>query len=123
MRSLLLAAALLALPAPASALCRCTCIRGEMKAICQPTDLMVPICQGLCETTIRPDRVVIPLAGGRPEFGVAESTNPSPGGLARPDSDLNTSPNGQQLGTPSQLSGSVGSSLEGGASSSSPGGR
>ena len=33
MRLFLLAAALLALPAPASALCRCTCIRGEMKAM------------------------------------------------------------------------------------------
>src|SRR5689334_897862 len=43
MRSLLLAASLLLLPAPASALCRCTCIRGEMKPICQQTDLMVPI--------------------------------------------------------------------------------
>ncbi|SFT28405.1 hypothetical protein [Methylobacterium sp. yr668] len=48
-----LADALLALPAPASALCRCTCIQGEMKAICQETDLTVPMCQGLCETTIR----------------------------------------------------------------------
>ncbi|KAA0113785.1 hypothetical protein CIW48_29415 [Methylobacterium sp. P1-11] len=111
MRSFMLAVALLALPAPASALCRCTCIRGEMKAICQETDLTVPICQGLCETTIRQERVITPLAGGRQAFEPAQSTNPAPGGLVSPDLSLDTSPNGTQLGTPSQLSGSVGSSL------------
>ncbi len=54
MRSLLLATTLLLLPAPASALCQCVCVQGEMKPICQPTDLMVPICQGICETSVRP---------------------------------------------------------------------
>ncbi|MEE7459924.1 hypothetical protein MFUR16E_00475 [Methylobacterium fujisawaense] len=115
MRLFMLAAVLLALPAPASALCRCTCIRGEMKAICQETDLTVPICQGLCETTIRQDRVIIPLAGGRQAFEPAQSTNPAPGGLVSPDLSLDTNPNGTQLGTPSQLSGSVGSSLSSGS--------
>lgn len=111
MRTLLFAASLLLLPAPASALCRCTCIQGEMKPICQPTDVMVPICQGLCEAQIRPERVIVPLAGGKQVFEPAQSTNPSPGGLVSPDTDLNSNPNGTQLGLPSQLSGSVGSSL------------
>ena len=115
MRTIMLAAALLALPVPASALCRCTCVRGEMKAICQETDLTIPICQGLCETTIRPDRVIIPLAGARQAFEPAQSTNPAPGGLVSPDLSLDTNPNGTQLGTPCQLSGSVGSSLSSGS--------
>ena len=89
-----------------------------MRPICQPTDLMVPICQGFCETTIRPDRAVTPLAGGLQVFEPAQSTNPSPGGLASPDLSLDTSPNGQLLGTPSQLSGSVGSSLSTGSGTS-----
>lgn len=87
MRSLMLAASLLILPAQASALCRCTCVRGEMKPICQETDLMIPICQGFCETQIRPERVIAPLAGGRPVYDPAQSTNPSPGGLVSPDTD------------------------------------
>lgn len=115
MRLFMLAAALLVLPAPASALCRCTCVRGEMRAICQETDLTVPICQGICETTIRPERVIVPLAGGRQAFEPAQSTNPSPGGLATQDPNLDTNPNGTVLGTPSQLSGSVGSSLSSGS--------
>jgi hypothetical protein len=115
MRSLLLAVSLLLLPAPASAVCRCTCVQGEMKPICQPTDLMIPICQGLCETQIRPERVITPLAGGRQAFEPAQSTNPAPGGLVSPDLSLDTNPNGTQLGTPSQLSGSVGSSLSAGS--------
>ncbi|WCS26395.1 hypothetical protein LOK46_06050 [Methylobacterium sp. NMS14P] len=113
MRSLLLAASLLLLPAPAFALCQCVCVRGEMRPVCQQTDLMVPICQGLCETTIRQERVTTPLAGGRVQFGPAETTNPSPGGLASDQLDLNTNKYGQPLGTPSELSGSVGSSLSG----------
>ncbi|MEE7503758.1 hypothetical protein MMR14E_10820 [Methylobacterium mesophilicum] len=115
MRLFMLVAAVLALPAPASALCRCTCVRGEMRAICQETDLTVPICQGICETTIRPERVIVPLAGGRQAFEPAQSTNPSPGGLATQDPNLDTNPNGTVLGTPSQLSGSVGSSLSSGS--------
>lgn len=86
-----------------------------MKPICQETDLTVPICQGFCETAIRPDRVVTPLAGGRQVFDPAQSTNPSPGGLESPDVNLDTNPNGSLIGTPSQLSGSVGSSLSAGS--------
>ena len=114
MRSLMLAASLLLLPAPASALCRCACVRGEMRPVCQQTDLMVPICQGFCETSIRPDRVVPPLAGGRQVFDQAQSTNPSPGALVSPEVDLNANADGTQLGSPNQLSGSVGSSLSAG---------
>jgi hypothetical protein len=86
-----------------------------MKPICQPTDVMVPICQGLCETSIRPDRVVTPLAGGRQEFNPVQPFDPAPGRLVTPQENLDTSPNGQPLGTPSQLSGSVGSGLSSGA--------
>ncbi len=84
-----------------------------MKPICQSTDVMVPLCQGLCETQVRPDRVVVPLAGGKPAFDPVQPFDPAPGGLVSPDLSLDTSPNGTQLGTPSQLSGSVGSSLSG----------
>lgn len=119
MRLLMLVASLMLLPVPASALCRCVCIRGEMKPICQPTDLMIPICQGFCDTTIRTERVVTPLAGGKPVFEAIKPFNPAPGGLVQPEQDLNSNPNGTQLGTPSQLSGSVGSSLDAGASTSS----
>ena len=111
---LLLLAALLLMPAPASALCRCTCVQGVIKPICQPTDVMVPICQGLCENELRSERVIVPLAGGKPVFEPAQSTNPSPGGLTSPEINLDTNPNGTQIGTPSQLSGSVGSSLSSG---------
>ncbi|TXN40528.1 hypothetical protein FV233_26545 [Methylobacterium sp. WL7] len=121
MRSLMVAvtASLLLLPMPASALCRCTCVQGVMKPICQPTDLMVPICQGLCENQIRTDRVVIPLAGGKPALEPIQPFNPAPGGLVSPEMSLDTNPNGTQLGSPSQLSGSVGSSLSGGSGSGS----
>ncbi|TXN75949.1 hypothetical protein FV228_01985 [Methylobacterium sp. WL18] len=122
MRSLMLAASLLVLPVPASALCRCSCVQGVMRPICQPTDLIVPICQGLCETEIRPERVVTPLAGGRPAFEPVLPSNPAPRSLAPPEEQLETNPNGQILGTPSQLSGSVGSSLSGSGASSLSGG-
>ena len=115
MRTLLPVASLLLLPKSASALCRCTCIQGEMKLICQPTDVMVPICQGLCETQIRPERVIVPLAGGQQVFESAQSTNPPPGGVVVQGTDLNSNPNGTQLGLPSQFSGSVGSSLSAGS--------
>lgn len=115
MRLFMLVLFVFLVPASASALCRCTCTQGVMKAICQPTDLTVPICQGLCETQIRQDRLVTPLAGGRQALDAIQPSNPSPGGLAAPDLSLDTDPNGQQLGTPSQFSGSVGSSLSAGS--------
>ncbi|MET3486177.1 hypothetical protein [Methylobacterium sp. 1973] len=101
MRLFMLAAALMALPAPTSSRCRCTCMRGEMKAICSKTDRTVPICRGLCETTIRQERVIVPLAGGRQAFEPAQTTNPCPGGLTTQDLNLDTNPNGTVLGTPS----------------------
>lgn len=123
MRSLLLAATLLLLPAPAWALCQCVCVQGEMRPICQPTDLMVPICQGICETSVRPERLTTPLAGGRIQFAPAETTNPSPGGLATEEPNLGTNRYGQPLGTPDQLSGTVGSGLSsGGGGGSASGG-
>lgn len=124
MRLPLLATTLLLLPAPASALCQCVCVLGEMRPICQPTDLTVPICQGICETSVRPERLSTPLAGGRIQFNPAETTNPSPGGLVTEEPNLATNRYGQPLGTPDQLSGSVGSNLlsgSGGGSSASGG--
>ncbi len=108
MRTIMLAAALLALPVPASALCRCTCVRGEMKAICQETDLTIPICQGLCETTIRPDRVIIPLAGARQAFEPAQSTNPAPAASCRPISawtPIRTAPSWERRASSPEASG------------------
>jgi uncharacterized membrane protein YgcG len=124
MRLLLLAISLLLLPVPALALCQCVCVQGVMRPICQQTDLMVPICQGICEASVRPERLTTPLAGGKIQFNPAETTNPSPGGLSTEEPNLNTNRYGQPLGTPDQLSGSVGSSLtsSGGSSSSSGGG-
>ena len=121
MRSLLFAFSLLLLPVPASALCRCTCVRGVMRPVCQQTDIMVPICQGLCETEIRPERVVTPLAGGRTAFDPVQPFDPAPRALANPGENTETNANGLQLGTPNQLSGSVGSSLDAGGSSLSAG--
>jgi hypothetical protein len=89
-----------------------------MKPICQPTDLTVLICQGLCETQVRTDRVIIPLAGGKPALESIQPFNPAPSGLVSPELSLDTNPNGTQLGSPSQLSGSVGSSLSGGGGGS-----
>ncbi len=74
-------------------------MRGEMKAICSKTDRTVPICRGLCETTIRQERVIVPLAGGRQAFEPAQTTNPCPGGLTTQDLNLDTNPNGTVLGT------------------------
>ena len=79
---------------------------------------MVPICQGICESQLRSERVTTPLAGGRAQFGPAETTNPSPGGLMSAEPDLNTNRYGQPLGTPDQLSGSVGSSFSSGSGGS-----
>lgn len=118
MRSLLFAASLLLLPAPAWALCQCVCVQGVMRPICQPTDLMVPICQGLCENSVRPERLATPLAGGQLQVGPAETTNPSPGGLVTEEPNLNTNRYGQPLGTPDQLSGSIGSSFSSSAGGS-----
>lgn len=117
MRLFGLAVSLLLLPAPALALCQCVCVQGVMRPICQQTDVMMPICQGICETQVRPERLTTPLAGGRIQFAPAETTNPSPGGLkpAEAEQDLNTNRYGQPLGTPDQLSGSVGSSLSSGS--------
>jgi hypothetical protein len=86
-------------------------MRGKMKAICSRTDRTVPICQGLCETAIRQELVIVPLAGGRQAVEPAQTMNPSTSGLATQDLNLDTNPNGTVLGTWSQLSGSVGSSL------------
>ncbi|MGH1590686.1 hypothetical protein ACRBEV_22950 [Methylobacterium phyllosphaerae] len=111
MHLFMLAGALMALPALTSSRCRRTCMRGETKAICSKTDRTIPICQGLCQTPIRPERVIVPLAGGRQAFEPAQTTNPSSGGLATQDLNLDTNPNGTVLGTPSQLFGRIGSSL------------
>ena len=68
MRPMLALAILLLFSATASAACRCTCVLGQMRPVCQPTDLMVPICQGICADETRPEIVVRPLAGGQQAF-------------------------------------------------------
>lgn len=64
MRSLMLAASLLILASPAWARCECACVGGQMRAVCPPTDLVAPICQGICDPVIQSNRLVVPLAGG-----------------------------------------------------------
>ena len=64
MRSLMLAAALMVLPASAFARCQCVCVGGQMRSVCTANEVVAPICQGLCGMAIQPDRVATPLAGG-----------------------------------------------------------
>lgn len=99
-----------------------------MRAICEPTDIVEPICQGLCFDALRPEAVVRPLGGGR------QATNPVlPIELGKPLVTINpktllpedttnydVGTNGYPLGTAgvtsgtSQLSGSPSSALGGG---------
>ena len=84
MRSFVLLCLLMLIPAEASAACRCACVRGVMRPICASTDLVEPICQGLCEDSLRSDAVDRPLAGGR------QATNPvEPVELGRPTVTFN----------------------------------
>lgn len=99
MRSLVLACSLLLLPAQAFALCRCACVLGQMRPICQETDLMMPICQGICPDEIRPLVVTRPLAGGRQQFDTVRPFDPAPGGLQERNPDLNLDARGNPLGT------------------------
>ena len=114
MRLLLLGCSLLLLPTPALALCRCTCVEGVSRPICQPTDLMVPLCQDLCLDSVQPERVTRPLAGGRPATEPIQPFNPAPGGLSDPQQNLDTDVSGLPLGTSSTLSGNVGGLSGGG---------
>jgi hypothetical protein len=119
MRSILLLCTLLLLPSQAWALCRCTCVRGVMRPICQQTDLVEPICQGLCEDQIRPETVVRPLAGGKQEFGPVEPFDPAPGGLIQKDPALGLDTRGNPLGTAGVQGGNdaLSSAAAGGAAS------
>lgn len=105
MRPLLLACSLLFFPLPASALCRCACVRGVMTAICQPTDLVHSICQGLCTDAIRPETTTRPLAGGQPQYETVQPFDPAPRGLETRDPDYGTDARGFQLGTAGVQSG------------------
>lgn len=87
MRSFVLAAALLLVPASAFAACQCVCVGNQMRPVCGPWDFVTPICQGLCGMTIQPERASTPLAGGAratdPTLGAdpnapANSTNATP---------------------------------------------
>ncbi|MDP4023889.1 hypothetical protein Q8W71_14755 [Methylobacterium sp. NEAU 140] len=128
MRTLLLACSLLLLPLPASALCRCACVRGVMTPICQPTDLVQPICQGLCSDEIRAEGVTRPLAGGQPQYDTVQPFDPAPREMKGRDPDYNLNPRGFQLGTAgvqsgndafsSSSGGGLGNSLSGGSGSS-----
>ncbi|MEE7493075.1 hypothetical protein [Methylobacterium oryzae] len=99
MRSILLLCTLLLLPSQAWALCRCICVRGVMRPICQQTDLVEPICQGLCEDQIRPATVVRPLAGGQQVFSPVELFDPAFEKLAEKDPNVGLDTRGNLLGT------------------------
>lgn len=108
MRSVLLTCTLLLLPVPASALCRCACVLGQMQSICQQTDLVTPICQGLCTDDLRPASAIRPLAGGQQQLDSVRPFNPAPDGVQQRDTDLNTDTRGFQLGTAGVQSGTSG---------------
>ncbi len=107
MRIGLIALVLLELTSGASAACRCGCVRGQYKAICLPTDLVEPICQGLCSDEIREAPTIIPLAGGRQEvMPVTPSEQARPTvevdprtGVVDDPNNYNADTRGNQLGT------------------------
>jgi hypothetical protein len=99
MRSILVLCAVLLLPAHAGAAGRCACVRGVMRPICQPTDLVEPICQGLCEDSVRPSRLVVPFGGGLQAVNPVQPFDPAPGGLVQQDLNLNADTRGNPLGT------------------------
>ena len=99
MRSMLLLCSLFLLPTQVWAACRCACVRGVMRPICQQTDLVEPICQGLCTDSIRPETAVKPLAGGQVVVTPVEPFDPAPSGLPQRDLNLSTDTRGNPLGT------------------------
>jgi hypothetical protein len=99
MRLILSLCAVLLLPSQAWALCRCACVRGVMRPICQETDLVQPICQGLCEDEIRASPVLKPLFGGRQVANPVESFDPAPRDLTQRDPNFNFDTRGNPLGT------------------------
>ena len=123
-RLLFLACSLLLVPLPASALCRCACVRGVMRPICQPTDLVEPICQGLCADSLRGEAVTSPLAGGQPQYETVQPFDPAPRGLQEADPNYNIDARGFQLGTAGVQSGNdaFSSSGAGGSGAAASGG-
>ena len=119
MRSIVLFCFLLLLPTQVWAACRCGCVRGMMRPICQQTDLVEPICTGLCTDSIRPEVVVKPLAGGQQVFNPVEPFDPAPPGLVQRDLNLSSDTRGNPLGTAGVQGGSdaLSSSAAGGATS------
>lgn len=107
MRIGLIALILLGLTSGASAACRCGCVRGQYKAICLPTDLVEPICQGLCSDQVRELPVTIPLAGGHQEFTPVAPSGPTEArikidpktGLVDDSINFDADTRGYQLGT------------------------
>ncbi|MDF2599272.1 hypothetical protein [Methylobacterium brachiatum] len=118
MRSILLLCSLLLIPTQAWAACRCACVRGVMRPICQQTDMVEPICTGLCTDSVRPETVVKPLFGGQQAFNPVEPFDPAPPGLVQRDLNLSTDTRGNPLGTAGVQGGSDAfSSSAGGAAS------
>jgi hypothetical protein len=78
-----------------------------MRAICEPTDLVEPICQGMCSDVLRSENVVRPLAGGRQavdpirpvELGKPTVTFNPLTGLPEDTSNYEVGTNGYPLGT------------------------
>ncbi|GJE14749.1 hypothetical protein [Methylobacterium longum] len=93
-----------------------------MRAICEPTDLVEPICQGLCSDAVRPELVITPLAGGRQatgpirpvELGKPTVTIDPKTGLPEDNTAYDIGTNGYPLGTAGVPTGT--SQLSGGAS-------
>ncbi|MCJ2058687.1 hypothetical protein MKL09_19290 [Methylobacterium sp. J-048] len=90
-----------------------------MRPICQQTDLVEPICTGLCTDGIRPETVVKPLAGGQTVVTPVEPFDPAPPGLIQRDLNLSADTRGNPLGTAGVQGGSdaFSSSAAGGAAS------
>lgn len=73
MRSIVLVCFLIAVSSEATAACRCACVKGIMRPICQQVDLVEPICQGFCTDDLRPEAVSKPLSGGQQQFNPVQS--------------------------------------------------
>lgn len=88
-----------------------------MRPICQQTDLVEPICTGLCTDSVRPETVVKPLGGGQQVVNPVEAFDPAPPGLPQRDLNLSTDTRGNPLGTAGVQGGSdaLSSSAAGGA--------
>ncbi|MGU3540673.1 hypothetical protein [Methylobacterium sp. A54F] len=90
MRPLLLAALLALLPTASYAGCACTCVEGEMRAVCSSPVDMAPVCTRLCPSalslgSVAAEPITLPGAPPRPIVSgpPLEDANPSADMLTR----------------------------------------